>query len=298
MTSLHKKSTFELSRSVKDCLAGTVAGSFQVLAGQPFDTVKVRLQSNSISNNILPYKGVTDCIIRIFQEEGALAFYKGTLTPLLGVGLCVAIQFISLERMKRYFKKDGKDFTINELYLSGALSGLANTIVAGPVEHIRIKQQMDRGIKNQSPIQLIKHIYRHHGIKGIYHGQILTMIRDFQAYGIYFSIYELLIQSHINQNNLINRTQIPMTYVASYGILAGFGYWLSSYPIDVIKTNIQADKLGKDKKLNSAWQCANNILKEQGIKGFFKGLTPCLLRTIPAASSTFLGFEFAMKLLD
>lgn len=65
---------------------------------------------------------------------------QGTLTPLLGVGLCVSIQFGVFERMKREFgaanaARDpalkGKGLSSGQLYLAGAAAGLTNSFVAG-----------------------------------------------------------------------------------------------------------------------------------------------------------------------
>lgn len=65
---------------------------------------------------------------------------QGTLTPLLGVGLCVSIQFGVFERMKREFgaanaARDpalkGKGLSGGQLYLAGAAAGLTNSFVAG-----------------------------------------------------------------------------------------------------------------------------------------------------------------------
>ena len=75
---------------------------------------------------------------------------KGTLTPLLGIGVCVSIQFAVLESTKRFFAaqnlnlgrggSDGKEYTGPQLVSAGALAGFANGVVSGPVEHIRIRK--------------------------------------------------------------------------------------------------------------------------------------------------------------
>ena len=74
-------------------LAGTVSGWAQVLSGQPFDAVKVRLQTSNV------YKGTLDCATRIVREEGALAFYKGTVMPLVGIGMSRPSQTIQKSRL-------------------------------------------------------------------------------------------------------------------------------------------------------------------------------------------------------
>lgn len=66
---------------------------------------------------------------------------------MLGIGACVSIQFGALEGAKRFFagrKAPGKELSLGELYLSGAFAGVANTVVANPVEHIRIRESAAR----------------------------------------------------------------------------------------------------------------------------------------------------------
>jgi len=48
------------------------------------DIIKVRLQTTS------QYSGAIDAGTQIFRKEGPAAFYKGTLTPLVGIGACVS----------------------------------------------------------------------------------------------------------------------------------------------------------------------------------------------------------------
>lgn len=77
---------------------------------------------------------------------------QGTLTPLLGIGVCVSIQFGALEYVKRVFAEgnaaagigglDGKTLSSGQLFTAGVFAGLANGVVSGPVEHIRIRESL------------------------------------------------------------------------------------------------------------------------------------------------------------
>lgn len=102
------------------------------------------------------------------------------MTPLLGVGACVSIQFGVVEAVKRYFdevnqKKGLKGGLSNaQLYQAGAAAGLANAFVAGecpclcldrpashqhlfatfsgPVEQIRIRLQTQKNRTFAGPL--------------------------------------------------------------------------------------------------------------------------------------------------
>ena len=74
------------------------------------------------------------------------------MTPLLGIGVCVSIQFGALEWSKRLFAQqnvrsgrggpDGMMLSSGQLFLAGSFAGLANGVVSGPVEHIRISESI------------------------------------------------------------------------------------------------------------------------------------------------------------
>ncbi|KAJ2697542.1 Mitochondrial carrier protein ymc2 [Coemansia sp. IMI 203386] len=289
-------------RAVKDCLAGSVGGVAQVFAGQPFDTVKVRLQTQPDV-----YKGTMDAVRKTIQNDGFSGFYKGTTTPLIGVGLCVSIQFLVMEHMKRTFAHingtpsgQAPTLTASQLYISGATAGVANSIVSGPVEHIRVRLQVQTSgsaAQYKGPGDCIGQIYRNFGWKGIYKGQIPTVIRELNGYGMYFLAYEALVQRTMARTGK-SRSELSSGLVCLFGAAAGFAMWLTSYPIDVIKSKMQTDGFaGSARKYSGTVDCAKQVMAQEGFKGFFRGITPCLLRAAPANAATFIGFEMAMRLL-
>lgn len=60
-------------RSLKDFSAGWIGGIAQVLTGQPFDTIKVRLQTQPTPP---VYSGPLDCLKKSFQQEGIPGLYR------------------------------------------------------------------------------------------------------------------------------------------------------------------------------------------------------------------------------
>lgn len=62
-------------RTAKNSLAGTVAGIAVCLVGHPFDTLKVRLQTQPVDKPV--YKGLADCFLKTLKWEGLGGLYKG-----------------------------------------------------------------------------------------------------------------------------------------------------------------------------------------------------------------------------
>ena len=62
-------------RTVKNSLAGTAAGIAVCLVGHPFDTLKVRLQTQPSDKPV--YKGLSDCFFKTLKWEGIGGLYTG-----------------------------------------------------------------------------------------------------------------------------------------------------------------------------------------------------------------------------
>lgn len=80
---------------------GAIAGTVSVFGNTPIDVVKTRMQGLEASK----YKNTWDCFIKIWKNEGPLAFYKGTIPRLSRVSLDVAITFMIYDSFMDLFNK-------------------------------------------------------------------------------------------------------------------------------------------------------------------------------------------------
>ena len=71
--------------------------------------------------------------------------------------------------------------------MCGATAGLANSIVSSPVEHIRIRMQLQSSAVGEGAykgsVDCLKSIVRDYGFKGLYKGMVPTMYRELVGYG-------------------------------------------------------------------------------------------------------------------
>ena len=72
--------------------------------------------------------------------------------------------------------------------------------------------------------------------------------------------------------------------------------WLTTYPLDYVKTLVQCDDLS-NRKYRSAWACAVERYKDEGIHTFYRGLLITMLRSFPVNAAGFMAFEYAMKVI-
>ncbi|KAI4858971.1 mitochondrial carrier [Hypoxylon rubiginosum] len=278
--------------TAKDLFAGAVGGVAQVLIGQPFDIVKVRLQTTTA------YSSALNAATTIYAKEGALAFYKGTLTPLLGIGACVSIQFGAFGWARRYFENAngaGQQLSYGQYYAAGAFAGVANSVISGPIEHVRIRlQTQPHGADRlySGPLDCVRKLSAHGGgvLRGLYRGEAVTIYREAAAYGMWFLTFEYLMNADAARNGL-RRAEVPAYKVALYGGLAGEALWLASYPFDVVKSKMQTDGFGPRMRYRSMRDCFAQTWRAEGARGFWKGIGPTLFRAMPVSAGTFAVVE-------
>lgn len=91
--------------------------------------------------------------------------------------------------------------------------------------------------------------------------------------------------------------KLPVGAALLAGGSAGFCYWLSCYPIDVVKARMQAAPDVSPPVYKGMTHCFRTIYRQEGYRAFFSGFTPCVLRAFPANAAAFVGFELALRAL-
>ncbi|KAG2752577.1 mitochondrial carrier [Suillus brevipes Sb2] len=277
--------------TVNDLVAGSVGGAAQVLVGQPLDTVKTRAQ-------IAPkgmFKGPMDVLAQTVRKEGFFALYKGMASPLLGIAGVNSLLFASYVYSKRIVSPFPQ-LSLKEIAVAGAMAGAANAILASPVEMFKVRMQGQYGAATDKKLRdVAKEMWRDWGFRnGVMRGYWVTFAREIPAYAGFYTAFEFSKRKFQSKYG----DKVPVWALLASGSTGGIAYWLSCYPLDVIKSRIQ---LRQSPPTGKPWKYMTNeirmVITESGITGLFRGLSPSLLRTIPAGASTFAAFELTREFL-
>lgn len=283
-------------------VSGTVSGVAGVLAGHPFDTVKVRLQSQPHSSTP-PYRSTLHCFLSIVRGEGVRGLFKGVSSPLVGVTAINTLLFGVYGFFLDCQVGSGASPTLAQIFMAGAGSGLVNSLISGPVELAKIQMQNQREHGQgsfRSPLHCLRLVYRATGLRGVYRGLVATIWRETPSYGVYFACFEWLRrQGETPQNG----GHLENGKLMLAGGLSGIAGWMSTYPMDVIKTRIQAQSLVPGyptdtpacKGIVDGW---GRIVKSEGLAGLFRGTTATVVRAFPTNAVIFTTYALTMRWLD
>jgi solute carrier family 25 carnitine/acylcarnitine transporter 20/29 len=166
---------------------------------------------------------------------------------------------------------------------------------------VRIRlQTQPHGVNRlySGPLDCVRKLSAHEGVlKGLYRGEAVTILREAQAYGVWFLTFEYLMNADALRNK-IERKTIPSWKIAFYGGLAGEALWLASYPFDVVKSKMQSDGFGKEMRYKNMRDCFTQTYRGEGLRGFWKGIAPTLLRAMPVSAGTFAVVEMTMRAIS
>lgn len=272
----------------QELILGSFAGVAICLVGHPFDTVKTRMQ---YSNKPLLYT-----VRSTIKAEGPLAFYKGMGSPLFSTPIINAIVFSTYEVSKVILKNNTSLSDMNAMALAGSIAGFFNSFVAGPVELFKTKLQI-QGKKGyyKSYFDIASKLYRVSGIKGWFQGTYATMLRDTISIGAQFWTYEYVLET-LNANFTLEGDKTATWLYLMAGSAAGVMCWVSSYPIDVAKSRLQARILTKKVSMKfdgSITKEIRSIYTVFGLKGLFTGIVPIMGRAALANAAGFWAWEKA-----
>ncbi|ORE03225.1 carnitine transporter [Rhizopus azygosporus] len=284
--------------SVKSFLSGGFGGMAAVLVGQPFDLVKVRLQT---SEGV--YKNTFDCFKQIIKKDGVLGLYRGMSAPLASITPIFAVSFWSYDLGKKicYAARTDKSstdthLTLAETTFAGAFSAFPTTLFMAPSERVKVLMQIQgQGgeAKYKGPVDVVRQLYKEGGIRSIFRGTGATLLRDSPGSAAYFVAYELVKKQLTPAGS--RPEDLSFGAVLFAGGMAGVAMWTIAIPPDVLKSRLQSAPAGTYTGLGD---CLKKTLKTDGPTALFKGLGPAMLRAFPANAATFLGVEYSMKAMN
>ncbi|KAG5281750.1 hypothetical protein AALO_G00048400 [Alosa alosa] len=284
---------------VKNFVAGGVAGACLLFAGHPLDTIKVRLQTQpkvSPTQYVL-YTGTYDCFRKTVSKEGILGLYRGMGAPLAGVAPMMAISFFGFGLGKQLLQSDPNiPHTYAQIFMSGMLGGVFTTVIVAPGERIKclLQVQSTSGqLKYAGPVDCAIRLYKEQGIRSVYKGTVLTLIRDVPSNGLYFLTYEYVKRLLTPEGESVHHLSTPKIILA--GGTAGILNWVIALPPDVLKSNFQT---AADGRYRGLMDVLKELIREEGARALYKGFTAVMLRAFPANAACFLGFEVALKGLN
>ncbi|OWM66409.1 folate transporter 1, chloroplastic isoform X2 [Punica granatum] len=294
----------------ENATAGALAGFATVAIMHPLDVVRTRFQANDGRVSNLPtYKNTAQALFTIARSEGLRGLYAGFYPSVLGSSISWGLYFFFYGRAKeRYSRMREEKLTPGLHLLSAAEAGALVSFCTNPVWLIKTRMQLQNPLsqtKSYSGVyDAFRTIMREEGWSALYKGIGPSLLLVSHG-AVQFTAYEEL-RKFIVEFKSEGREKEPgpadkVLNSVDYAILGAsskLAAILLTYPFQVIRTRLQQrpSANGTPRYLDS-WHAVKETARFEGLRGFYKGITPNILKNVPASSITFIVYENVMSLL-
>ncbi|KAF1808063.1 mitochondrial thiamine pyrophosphate carrier 1 [Eremomyces bilateralis CBS 781.70] len=286
-------------------IAGAISGLLSRFVVAPLDVIKIRLQlqSHSLSDPLShrgvigpTYKGAFGTLKHILRDEGVSALWKGNVPAEFLYLMYGAVQFLAYRQASALVS--GLDLPSSATsFVSGASAGICATTATYPLDLLRTRfaaQGQDRIYP--SILRSVHQIYTSEGVGGFYRGIGAGISQVVPYMGLFFAIYGS------TQPYLVS-SSLPLSSIGSPDAVAGVIASVCSktvvFPLDTVRKRLQVQGPERMRYVHrniplyegGVAKTLQNILKVEGVRGLYRGLTVGLLKAAPASAVTMWTYE-------
>lgn len=255
------------SKPASDVLAGATARAASQATIHPLDTLKVRMQAGASKAAQATSSGgfrndPCGAMKNLGKNMGSL--YKGVLGAASGAGIAIGAYFAFYSVATNIISSRTKLKPGAVAFVGGGVAAAGSSVVKVPLA-VCIRSVQAGVYKNV--FHAAKSIVGAAGPKGLFTGYVPTLLEDIPDMAFKFASYETLRSIHkamIKDRNATPQEDFML------GAFAGAFAAAATTPLDVIKTNMMCSAASKPNMV----MAAGSVLRNDGLRGFFRGVGP------------------------
>ncbi|CAO3650904.1 unnamed protein product [Mucor fragilis] len=282
---------------------GALSGMVACTALQPLDLIKTRLQqqrqdhlaflkeAKSKGLKVSPQKSnIYSTIKDIVHNNGYSGLWRGTVPTIIRNVPGSAFYFFALSEIREILAKTRGTWQpiLNksgpnglptaehqrwENLFSGSAARGAVGYVMMPITVVKVRYESNF-YNYTSMNQAFKSIIKTDGVRGLFAGYGATFIRDAPFAGIYLFFYEGC-KTWANDYAVSHNVPVANAVInMGSGVAAGMAATCTTQPFDMLKTRMQLKPI----MYKNLIQSAKKVYMEEGLMGFFDGISVRLIR--------------------
>lgn len=302
-------------------MAGGLAGCVAKTIVAPLDRVKILFQASN--PQFMKYSGswigAATAIREIRTVEGFRGLYRGHSATIFRIFPYAGIKFLAYEQIRSILISSPAQETPTRRLASGSLAGIVSVFFTYPLEVIRVRLAFEtKSSTRPSFIGTCKRIYGvsptsirstappRNALSNFYRGFSVTVLGMLPYAGISFLTHDTagdILRSPIlapytvqtKYNHSLSTKPPPLHSWAQLlaGGLAGLISQTCAYPLEIMRRRMQVGGAVGDGHRLRINETFSLIFKENGIRGFWVGLTIGYVKVVPMAAASFYVYERA-----
>jgi solute carrier family 25 folate transporter 32 len=297
-------------------VASQAAGAVSTLCFYPLDVIKTRYMAQdgtaARQHNGLRYNSLPSAFRAILRDEGLGALYRGAHVAVFASAASWGMYMYVYRELERGMLDAAGPSPAPHVvwYASLGASVTGNVCVAmlaNPLWLVKSRMQLEdsagraqstaRGTPREyaSVLQSWKTAIRKDGVRSLWRGasaQLLVGVPNAATFPVYDATKRTLKRSR-------GTDVLSLSDVCACSAVAKSLGCVLCHPFVLVKVRLQDAKRSADASVRyeSLWGTFATIAKREGPHGFFRGLTPALLQTMPRGVMQFALYELAVSSL-
>ncbi|KAK7513550.1 calcium dependent mitochondrial carrier protein-like protein [Phyllosticta citriasiana] len=308
-------------------VAGGLAGIISRTTTAPLDRLKVYLiaQTRNTDTAVKAAKSgaaltalrqgahsLVNATKELWATGGIRSLYAGNGLNVVKVMPESAVKFGAFEASKRLFAKieghnNPREIHTWSKFMAGGFGGMVSQFCVYPLDTLKFRMQCETvsgGLHgNALIIATAKKMWAKDGMRAFYRGLPMGLLGIFPYAAIDLGTFEYLkrfVTARKAKRLHCHEEQAePGSFMTAFigGFSGAFGASLV-YPLNLLRTRLQSQgTVLHPRTYTGIADVTRQTIKGEGVRGLFKGLTPNLLKVVPAVSITYVVYEQSKKAL-
>lgn len=273
---------------VAHLVAGVSGGVASTLVLHPLDLVKIRMQVETGRQKV----AVFDFMKTVVRNHGLRGLYTGASPNVVASGLAWGSYFFGYNEIKLLMRNEENEMLSPFQHSAAAMiAGGLTQLITNPLWVI--KTRMCSSAATVVPYRSILHgltsIVKTEGFLALYKGLVPGLVGTTHG-AVQFVAYEELKYYLNKSKGLHAEAKLDASEYMWISALSKAFAQFATYPYQVVRSRLQVSH-GEA----SIITICKELWRIEGVGGIYKGLTPSLIRVVPASSITFLVYEHVWR---
>ena len=220
-----------------------------------------------------------------------IGFFRGNLVDILRSIPYSSINYGMYEVVSLRLNALNMDHPTLQHLIAGGTAGMTAVICTYPIDILKTRVYISKKGSTSSVLKSMHNNWNSVGIRSMYKGMGVNLLSVIPNMALSFTSYEY-IRKWLRVN-----TELSIIWVSMLsGALSGCFDNTITFPLHLVQRNLQVAGMGNNIKYSNAIECTKYIYKQRGFTGFYAGLLPQYLKTIPKCALSYCIYEVTKQL--
>ncbi|KAI8556709.1 hypothetical protein RHMOL_Rhmol05G0275000 [Rhododendron molle] len=282
--------------TVPQLLAGGIAGAFSKTCTAPLARLTILFQVQGMQSEAaaLSNPSILREALRIVNEEGFRAFWKGNLVTIVHRLPYSAVNFYAYERYKSFLKsvpgleshRGSTSADVFAHFIGGGLAGITAASATYPLDLVRTR--LAAQINNCKEIRRKLVVVNCSAGGWTQYSNKLFCLRVIEVL--------LAFSKHLDIRPEDSTAMVSL----ACGSLSGIASSTATFPLDLFRRRMQLEGAAGQARVykTGLFGTFKHIFRTEGLRGLYRGILPEYYKVVPGVGIAFMTYETLKKLLS